>query len=310
LIRAWNAVAMGEGVFQVEFRMRRHDGAYLWFDTRAVPVRDESGRLVKWFGSNTDISEQRKIQQQIQQLNAELEQRVRDRTVQLEVANRELESFSYSVSHDLRGPLRGIDGWSLALVEEYRDKLDEQARDYLDYIRSDAQRMGQLIDDMLRLSQVSRGHMERAFVDMGAVSQAVLARLQERQPDRRVEFAAQPGLAVWGDAGLLEIALTNLMDNALKFSSTRPVARIEFGRTEVDGHPVFFFRDNGVGFDMTYVHKLFGAFQRLHKASEFPGTGIGLAIVQRVVHRHGGRVWAKAEPGGGATFYFTLQEVL
>jgi light-regulated signal transduction histidine kinase (bacteriophytochrome) len=130
------------------------------------------------------------------------------------------------------------------------------------------------------------------------------------EPNAQVEFVAQPGLTASCDAGLIEIALTNLIDNAWKFSSTRPVARIEFGRTEVDGHPVFFFRDNGVGFDMAYVHKLFGAFQRLHKASEFPGTGIGLAIVQRVVHRHGGRVWAKAEPDGGATFYFTLQEVL
>ncbi len=233
---------------------------------------------------------------------------MRDRTVQLEVANRELESFSYSVSHDLRGPLRGIDGWSLALVEEYRDKLDAQACEYLDYIRSDAQRMGQLIDDMLRLAHVSRGRMEPAPVDIGAISQAVAARLQERQPSRRVEFTVQPGLTAWGDAGLLEIALTNLIDNAWKFSSKRPVARVEFGRTEVDGRSAFFIRDNGVGFDMAYVHKLFGPFQRLHKSSEFPGTGIGLAIVQRVVHRHNGRVWAEAEPDGGATFYFTLQE--
>ena len=255
-----------------------------------------------------DITKRKLIEQQIQQLNAELEQRVRDRTVQLEVANRELESFSYSVSHDLRGPLRGIDGWSLALVEEYRDKLDAQACEYLDYIRSDAQRMGQLIDDMLRLAQVSRGRMALTSVDMGALSQAVAARLQERQPSRRVEFKVEPGLTASGDAGLLEIALTNLIDNAWKFSGKRPVARIEFGRTEVDGHPAFFIRDNGVGFDMAYVHKLFGPFQRLHKSSEFPGTGIGLAIVQRVVHRHNGRVWAEAQPDGGATFYFTLQE--
>jgi PAS domain S-box-containing protein len=310
VLERWQgSIASGE-VFDMIFPLRGGDGVFRPFLTRAVPVRDRDGKVARWFGTNTDISEQRKIEQQIQQLNAELEQRVRDRTAQLELANRELESFSYSVSHDLRGPLRGIDGWSLALLEDYRDKLDEQAREYLNYIRSDAQRMGQLIDDMLKLAQVSRGPMERAPVDLGAVSQAIAARLQERHPNRRVEFTVQPGLTAWGDAGLLEIALTNLIDNAWKFSSTRPVARIEFGRTEVEGRSAFFVRDNGVGFDMAYAHKLFGAFQRLHKASDFPGTGIGLAIVQRVVHRHNGRVWAEAEPGGGATFYFTLQETL
>lgn len=267
----------------------------------------DEGRLVVFL---RDITERNRTEETVQQLNTELEQRVRDRTAQLEAANRELESFSYSVSHDLRGPLRGIDGWSLALLEDYRDKLDEQALEYLDSIRADAQRMGQLIDDMLRLAQVSRGHMERALVDMGAISHSVAARLRERQPKRRVEFTVQPGLTAWGDAGLLEIALKNLIDNAWKFSSTRPVARVEFGRTEVESRSAFFVRDNGVGFDMTYVHKLFGAFQRLHKASDFPGTGIGLAIVQRVVHRHNGCVWAESKPGGGATFYFTLEEAV
>jgi light-regulated signal transduction histidine kinase (bacteriophytochrome) len=154
---------------------------------------------------------------------------------------------------------------------------------------------------------VSRGHMELRQVDLGAISQAVAARLRERHPDRQVEFEAQPGLTAWGDAGLIELALTNLIDNAWKFSSRCPVAHIELGQAGVDGRSAFFLRDNGVGFDMAYVHKLFGAFQRLHKASDFPGTGIGLAIVQRVVHRHGGRVWAESRPGGGATFYFTLQ---
>ena len=291
-------------VFEAEHL--RKDGSRFPVEISARVIEGEGRELRQ--AIIRDITERKRAEEAVLKLHAELDQRVRDRTVQLQEANRELESFSYSVSHDLRGPLRGIDGWSLALLEDYRDKLDAQACEYLDYIRSDAQRMGQLIDDLLKLSHVSRGHMERGSVDLGAISETVAARLRERQPKRQVEFAAQPGLTAWGDAGLLEIALTNLLDNAWKFSGKHSAARIEFGRTEVDGRSAFFVRDNGVGFDMAYAHKLFGAFQRLHKASEFPGTGIGLAIVQRVVHRHGGRVWAESKPGEGTTFYFTLQE--
>jgi signal transduction histidine kinase len=241
-------------------------------------------------------------------LNDELEQRVKDRTVQLEASNRELEAFCYSVSHDLRAPLRGIDGWSLALLEDYRDKLDEKGRQQLERVRADTQRMGQLIDDLLLLSRVTRGPIEHSPVDLTALAQEVAARLQEVEPERRVEFAAQPGLTAQGDARLLEIVLSNLLGNAWKFSGGRPLAQVEFGRTEVDSRPAFFVRDNGVGFDMNYAQKLFGAFQRMHKASEFPGTGIGLATVQRVIQRHGGRVWAEARVDRGATFYFTLEE--
>jgi light-regulated signal transduction histidine kinase (bacteriophytochrome) len=241
-------------------------------------------------------------------LNDELERRVKDRTVQLEASNRELEAFCYSVSHDLRAPLRGIDGWSLALLEDYRDKLGEKGRQQLDRVRADTQRMGQLIDDLLLLSRVSRGPIQHSPVDLTALAQEVAARLQEVEPERRVEFAVQPGLTAQGDARLLEIVLSNLLGNAWKFSAGRPLAQVEFGRTEVDSRPAFFVRDNGVGFDMTYAQKLFGAFQRMHKASEFPGTGIGLATVQRVIQRHGGRVWAEAQVDRGATFYFTLEE--
>jgi len=241
-------------------------------------------------------------------LNDKLEQRVRDRTVQLEASNRELEAFCFSVSHDLRAPLRGIDGWSLALLEDYRDKLDEKGRQQLQRVRSDTQRMGRLIDDLLLLSRVARGPIQRGPVDLTALAESVAARLQETEPARRVEFAAQPGLTAQGDARLLEIVLSNLLGNAWKFSGGRPLARVEFGRTEVDNRPAFFVRDDGVGFDMNYAQKLFGAFQRMHKASEFPGTGIGLATVQRVIQRHGGRVWAEAQVDRGATFYFTLEE--
>ncbi len=250
----------------------------------------------------------RKQQATDRRLNDELEQRVKERTGQLEASNRELEAFCYSVSHDLRAPLRGIDGWSLALLEDYHDKLDEKGCQYLQRVRADTQRMGRLIDDLLRLSRVARGPIEQGPVDLTAIAQSVAARLREAEPERRVEFAVQPGLRAQGDARLMDVVLSNLLGNAWKFSRGRPLARVEFGRIETDGRPAFFVRDNGVGFDMIYAQKLFGAFQRMHKASEFPGTGIGLATVQRVIQRHGGRVWAEAQVDRGATFYFTLEE--
>jgi len=255
-----------------------------------------------------DTQALRKQQVEDHLLNDKLEQRVRDRTVQLEASNRELEAFCYSVSHDLRAPLRGIDGWSLALLEDYRDKLDGKGRQQLQRVRSDTQRMGRLIDDLLLLSRVARGPIQRGPVDLTALAQSIAARLQEAAPERQVEFTVQPGLVAQGDGRLLDIVLSNLLGNAWKFSGGRSVARVEFGRTEVDGRPAFFVRDNGVGFDMIYAQRLFGAFQRMHKASEFPGTGIGLATVQRVIQRHGGRVWAEAQVDRGATFYFTLEE--
>jgi light-regulated signal transduction histidine kinase (bacteriophytochrome) len=233
---------------------------------------------------------------------------VRERTAQLESANKELEAFSYSVSHDLRAPLRGIDGWSQALAEDYADKLDEQGRRYIERVRSETQRMGRLIDDMLRLSRLTRAEMLWQTVDLSAIAEEIVERLRGESPQRQVEVVIQPGVAAAGDQCLLEAVLENLLENAFKFTSKRPLARVEFGETNLKGERVFFVRDNGAGFDMAYSQKLFGVFQRMHKASEFPGTGVGLAIVQRVIHRHGGRVWAEAEVGRGATFYFTVEE--
>lgn len=244
---------------------------------------------------------------------AEARAKLEANTWRLQESVQELESFSYSVSHDLRAPLRGIDGWSLALQEDYGEKLDATGREYLDIVRSEAQRMGQLIEDLLQLSRVTRGELRRELVDMSRLAQTVADRLTHADPERRVAFLVEPGLKSQADPHLLEIGLTNLLGNAFKFSGTQSEARIEVGsvseKDPISAAPrqTFFVRDNGVGFDMAHASKLFGAFQRLHTGSEFPGTGIGLATVQRVVRRHGGRIRAEARLGEGATFYFTLE---
>ncbi len=231
---------------------------------------------------------------------------LRRHTTQVEAANAELDAFAYSVSHDLRAPLRGIDGFSQALLEDYADRLDDAGKDYLTRVRSASQRMATLIDDLLNLSRVTRSEMHIGPVDLSALATGIAEDMQKRDSGRRVEFAITPGLRVSADPGLMRVVLQNLLDNAWKFTRKRPDARIEVGSVPQDGRPAYFVKDNGAGFDMTYVGKLFGAFQRLHGAQEFDGTGIGLATVQRVIHRHGGRVWAEGAVGDGATFYFTL----
>ena len=224
----------------------------------------------------------------------------------LEHKNRELESFSYAVSHDLRAPLRRIDSFSRAVLESQGEKLDEPGRRYLERVREASQHMSQLIDDVLHLSRVTRADFRDHDVDLSALVTLILARLQESEPARKVEVKVRPGVVVTGDGQLLRIALENLLENAWKFTGKQPEARIEFGVTNASGEPTYFVRDNGAGFDMTYVERLFGPFQRLHPQGEFPGSGIGLATVQRIIHRHGGRVWAEGLLGQGATFQFTL----
>lgn len=250
--------------------------------------------------------ENARLYDEVQDYSSTLEQRVAERTDELEAINKELEAFSYSVSHDLRAPLRAMDGFSLAVLEDYGYKLDEEGKDYLQRIRGASQHMGQLIDDILQLSRVSRAEMHTESVDLSEIIQSIADALKQSQPERRVMFSIQKDIKVQGDKRLLTIAMENLLGNAWKFTANNPKAQIEFGSAEQEGDTAFFVRDNGVGFDMKRAKKLFTPFQRLHSEKDFPGTGIGLSTVQRIIRRHGGEIWAEAETGKSATFYFSF----
>ncbi|MBI9051403.1 MAG: GAF domain-containing protein [Anaerolineaceae bacterium] len=252
------------------------------------------------------IEDQKMAEEKIQQLNQELEQRVKDRTTQLEVANRELEAFAYSVSHDLRAPLRAMDGFSSALIEDYPDKLDEQGRHYLGRIQQASQRMGQLIEDLLHLSRVTRREMILENVNLSFIAQEIAKDLQLHHKERDIQFNIKDNITVKADSHLIRIALENLISNAVKFSGNEDKAVIDMNMIEQDNEIIYYIRDNGVGFNMQYTNKLFSPFQRLHSMEEFPGTGIGLVTVQRIINRHGGRIWPEAKLDEGATFFFTL----
>jgi signal transduction histidine kinase len=255
-----------------------------------------------------EVAERRRVEGEVRRLNKELDSRVRQRTAELETANAELESFCYSVSHDLRAPLRSIDGFSQALTEELGGDISEDAGRYLGKIHGSTKRMGQLIEDLLNLSKLSRMDLKLAEVDLSAMAQEVVSGLQQSAPERRVDVSIWDGMKAWGDGRLLLVALENLLGNAWKFTGRSAAPKIEVGTIQEGGKAIYFVRDNGAGFDMAYVDKLFGVFQRLHGQSEFPGTGVGLATVQRIILRHGGRIWATATPGKGAAFFFTLPE--
>jgi light-regulated signal transduction histidine kinase (bacteriophytochrome) len=287
----------GERVESFETTRRRKDGHDIDVSVTISPIHDSRGGVVGVSEVSRDISDRKRA----------------ERTLALaqqatETANRELEAFSYSVAHDLRAPLRGIDGFSQVLLEDYSETLDDEGRRYLRRVRESAQHMAQLIDGLLSLARITRGEVRREPVDLTALARATAERLKSSQAERNVEFLISKDLAAIGDSRLLAAVLDNLLGNAWKFTRDKPSASIEFSATERDGRQAFLVRDNGAGFDMAFASKLFGVFQRLHTHAEFEGTGIGLATVQRIIARHGGRIWAEAVVGGGATFYFTLDE--
>jgi PAS domain S-box-containing protein len=288
-------LATGEPVAPFETVRRRKNGSDVDVSVTISPIRDTGGGLVGASMVARDISDWKRAEAEVL--------RARESA---EAANRELEAFSYSVAHDLRAPLRGIDGFSNVLLEDYAPALDAQGQHYLRRVRDAAQRMGRLIDSLLALGHVTRVGIRTQRVDLSELARATAGRLKESERDRVVEFAITDGLTEMGDSALLGAAIENLLGNAWKFTRKRPDARIEFGVDEDAGQTAYFVRDNGVGFDMAFASKLFGVFQRLHTPKEFEGTGIGLATVQRIVRRHGGRVWAEGKVGAGACFHFTL----
>jgi PAS domain S-box-containing protein len=289
--------------FFMECRIRRpEDHSIRWICAQGRVYRDLGGKPVRMMGVVSDTTASKQAVEELERHRQELSRY----NSELGIANKELESFSYSVSHDLRAPLRTIDGFSLALLEDYADKLDDEGKKNLERVRAATQRMGTLIDDMLNLSRVTRASMHMEKTNISEVAVAVIEELKKTQPERQVEFRIEKGLEATVDSHLLRIILENLLGNAWKFTSKCAKACIEFGQSSNNGSSAFFVRDDGAGFDPAYADRLFGAFQRLHAMSEFPGTGVGLATVQRIVHRHGGRIWAESSVGHGATFYFTL----
>jgi signal transduction histidine kinase len=289
-----------------EILIERPEGELRTVLAHANPIRGEDGSLVGAVNILIDISERKRALEALEESRHELERRVQERTEELEALNRELESFNYSVSHDLRAPLRGIDGFSRVLEEEYASSLDDMGLAYLKRIRSGAHRMSKLIDALLGFSSIVRGGLEKAEVNLSRLAATAMEWLAARDSGRRLRLDVAPDMVAFGDERLLMIALENILDNAWKFSSEREEAVIEVGVRSEGGEEVFFVRDNGTGFDMQYADRMFVPFQRLHPDDRFEGTGIGLATVQRIIRRHGGRIWAESELGSGATFCFTL----
>lgn len=290
---------------QMEETAPHEDGLHTYITVK-YPITNAAGEPVAVCGISTDITDLKRAEGEVRRLNAELEQRVLHRTTELEASTRELDAFAYSVSHDLRAPLRALDGFSQVLVEDYSDVLGETGRDHLRRIQAATVRMGQLIDDLLDLSRATRVEIRREPVDLGRISSELVDELRAAEPDRDVRVEITDPLIATGDPHLLRLVLQNLLGNAWKFTGRRTAGLIDVGVMDRGDVPAYFVRDNGAGFDPRFVDKLFVPFQRIHSAQEFPGSGVGLAIVSRIVRRHGGEVWAESAPDEGATFWFTL----
>jgi light-regulated signal transduction histidine kinase (bacteriophytochrome) len=322
----YSSMTEGVGLANHAILMRK-DGTELPIDDSGAPIRNQNGETVGAVLVFRDITERRRNEEVLRKSHEELELRVRERTAELvkvnemlrmEIeerkrmeedlanANKELESFNYTVSHDLRAPLRAINGFSQILFNKFQDMFDVEGREYVEIIRSECNRMGKMISDLLDLSRLSRKEIDREEVDMSDMVESIAVELQRMEPERRVHFVIQPGIRANGDRVLLRSVLENLINNSWKFTSNHPEARIEFGVSDQDGRRRYFVRDDGAGFDMLYANKLFGIFQRLHGVDEFQGNGIGLAIIERIIHHHGGKVWAEGAVDKGATFYFTI----
>jgi len=301
-----NVFRSGQPSRDREMELENAQGERRCYVVRKAPLRDAAGAIIGLVGISRDITEDKRHVEQLARSAAGLEARVRERTAQLERANRELEAFTFSVSHDLRAPLRTIEGFSERVLIDSAGKLSAKAEGYLQRVRLASQRMSRLIDNLLELSQTGRKELHRRMVDVSAMASEIETELRELEPDRKVQLTVQPGVTAVADGELLRIVLDNLLRNAWKFTSARAQGEIDVGSERREGRTVYFVRDNGAGFDMRRAGRLFAPFQRLHRAADFPGTGIGLAVTQRVVRRHLGEIWAQAEVDKGATFYFTL----
>jgi signal transduction histidine kinase/HAMP domain-containing protein len=308
---AWARALNKPEAFELELRLwHAASEAFRLVSLRAVPVLSQDGTVEEWIGAVTDIEDQRRNEEALRTLNVELEDRVSARTAQLEAANKELESFSYSVSHDLRAPLRAINGFASLLWEDHKDSLNDEAQRKLSIIRGQADRMGVLIDDLLTFSRLGRKSLDAVELDMGELATNTFERLNGNEKGSNPELRIGKLPAARGDRSLLEQVWSNLLSNAVKFSSRKDRPVVEVGGIVEERENVYYVRDNGAGFDPRYQEKLFGVFQRLHDESEYPGTGVGLALVHRIITRHGGRVWADSRPGDGATFHFSLPKDL